>query len=282
MNNNAYCFHAHKKELEIDMPDAGEKIITSSVDDAVDVSNQKIEIFDVISTSFNVLIKNFVPFFILALIITAPPLIINLFILPNISGIGVNGEYIISAGAGLIDFLFTYILTAALVYGTLLSIKGEKVTIGNALSHGLKRFLPILGIGFVLSILIMVASVFFFIPALIVVAIYIVSVPVTVVEKLGVFASMQRSADLTRGQRWRTFGIALVGLVIWMTPTFVIGFFLGATENSDFFLNEMPIIDYLYNSIGSAYFSVVVAVTYHKLRMTKEGLNLKDLAAVFD
>ncbi|MER8441207.1 hypothetical protein NKH36_33005 [Mesorhizobium sp. M1312] len=40
-----------------------------------------------------------------------------------------------------------------------------------------------------------------------------VAVPVLVQERLGVFGSMARSSDLTKGSRWALFGLFLVMIV---------------------------------------------------------------------
>ncbi len=164
-----------------------------------------------------------------------------------------------------------------------MSLNEEKPNISKALNHGLKRFFPVLGVGLIITILMVIGAVIFVIPALIVTAVFAVSIPATVVEKTGVFQSLTRSSQLTKGQRWRVFGTMVIAGLVWAVPIFLISFFLeGATKNLASADTISSIFDYVINSIGSAYFAIVIAVTYHKLRSAKEGLNSKELAAVFD
>jgi hypothetical protein len=99
-----------------------------------------------------------------------------------------------------------------------------------------------------------------------------------VLEHMGPFESMDRSADLTRGTRWRIFGYyllttilgAAVGQAIMLLlrsvgdlPVAMIGLFIG------------------WALVGG--FSAVAAVTaYYDLRAAKGDVDLDRIAAVFD
>ncbi len=57
------------------------------------------------------------------------------------------------------------------------------------------------------GILVTLAAILLLVPGLIVWCVYAVAVPVCVVESLGLRASMTRSSFLTKGNRWRIFGV---------------------------------------------------------------------------
>ena len=92
---------------------------------------------------------------------------------------------------------------------------------------------------------------------------------------------MGRSAQLTKGHRWRIFGLELllvgllviasilIGLLNWALST-IGGPLLGAISGL------------LWNTVWVAYYAVMVAVAYYDLRVCKEGIDIEQIAAVFD
>jgi hypothetical protein len=89
--------------------------------------------------------------------------------------------------------------------------------------------------------------------------------------------SLGRSARLTKGHRWKIFGIILLVC----TPLPAATAMLGAAMS---FLG--PALQYLGQFIlGVAWiagFSSVLTVIYHDLRVAKEGVDIGQIASVFD
>jgi hypothetical protein len=122
--------------------------------------------------------------------------------------------------------------------------------------------------------------------AVVVSTMWFVSVPACVVETKGVFASFVRSARLTKGHRWKSFGLMLllvllsiavslpVGMALDVVSTLALGDVMGGVLSSIFNL--------AWNVAWAAYYAVVAAVTYHDLRVAKEGVGIEDVASVFD
>jgi hypothetical protein len=71
------------------------------------------------------------------------------------------------------------------------------------------------------------AAVLFIIPGLIVLAAWLLALPSAIYERKGISESLGRSADLTRGVRWVTFGMWLIMLVIGLLGGAVAGGILG-------------------------------------------------------
>jgi hypothetical protein len=117
------------------------------------------------------------------------------------------------------------------------------------------------------------------IPGIILGTIWYVIIPVTVVERPGIFAAFGRSAELTRGNRWRVFGISLVvGVIVW-----VINMLAGLTSlvtagNA----SAVLLVGWIVAAVNLVIGSVVVAVVYYYLRIAREGGSIEDIAAVFD
>ena len=111
-----------------------------------------------------------------------------------------------------------------------------------------------------------------------VICIFYVAIPACVIEKLGVFASMGRSNDLTRGYRWPIFGVFLIVGIVSAVSSGLLAFLLSMAGGSP--------IEWVFNFglqvVTTAYSSVLVAVIYHNLRVAKEGVDVSKIASVFD
>jgi hypothetical protein len=103
------------------------------------------------------------------------------------------------------------------------------------------------------------------------------ALPACVVEGLGLVDSMGRSAKLTRGHRWKIFGIMVL---VW-APLPVANAILRAAIS--FF---GPAFQYLGQYVlGVAWittFTSIMIVIYHDLRAANEGLDSGQIASVFD
>src|SRR5262245_38713926 len=119
------------------------------------------------------------------------------------------------------------------------------------------------------------------IPIVLIVTVYFVTTPACVVEERGPFGSMGRSAQLTKGHRWRIFGLELlligllliasilIGLLNWTLST-IGGPLLGAISG------------FLWNAVWVACYAVMVAVAYYDLRVAKEGIDIEQIVEAFD
>src|SRR6185295_18388499 len=103
--------------------------------------------------------------------------------------------------------------------------------------------------------------------------------PVTVVERPGIFAAFGRSAELTRGNRWRVFGISLVVGVIGWVINLLAGLTSLVTAGNAY---AMSLVGWIATAALIVVGSVVAAVVYYYLRIAREGVSIEDIAAVFD
>jgi hypothetical protein len=177
--------------------------------------------------------------------------------------------------------LLLSILLGSFVYGYQLwiaisDLEGRTPTLQEALQVGLKRCLPILGaialfglgVGFGILLLI--------VPGIILGLMWAVTLP-AVVERGGVFASFGRSRTLTRGNRWRIFGLFLalviVAGVVQAILTGIVG--AGATANGGgaaggATIFAMVVIS-LYSWLMAVVFTVLLGALYVQLRELKGG-----------
>jgi len=116
------------------------------------------------------------------------------------------------------------------------------------------------------------------VPGLILATMWYLAVPVCVVENLGVFASMKRSAALTKGHRWKVFGLlVLVGLgsaIFAMAVSAIAKLLLGRIA--------LVILQYLVQALVAVFGALLVVVVYRDLRAARDGIDTEQIAAVFD
>jgi hypothetical protein len=238
----------------------------------------------VFSRSFGILTRNFVKFFLLTVIATVPSLILVLVGASSIASQGPNGAPNISgaaiaaAGGGVLLWLVLYMLSQAVVlYGAFQDMRGRPFSIGTSLKWGLARLLPIVGLSICLGIAVIVGMMLLIVPGFIVMSMLFVALPVCVVEKLGPFESMGRSATLTKGHRWRVFGIYLLLMLIMIVAGGVIQLVTAAIGGI-----VAAIVSFAWNAVAGALQAVIAVVVYHDLRVVKEGVDVDQIAAVFD
>ena len=132
-------------------------------------------------------------------------------------------------------------------------------TVGELLGSISSRLWPLLLLGVVTSILIAIGLVFFIIPGIILGLMWFVAVPVLVAEDKGVFASMSRSSELTKGNRWRLIWLFIIIYVLLFVVAFVVGLLAAIT----------PILGViggvLIAIVAYPYLAIIIAVTYYEL-----------------
>jgi len=260
------------------------------VDDAIAATDFRVG--RVLSRSFSTLFQNIVPFGLLALVISAPPYVYGiLFNIPKSMDLG-NPEYGFSLADLIVtiaQFLLAYLLTAALVYGTIQHLRGRTVNLGECIGRGLSMILPVIGVAIVSFLLVAIGFLALIIPGVIVVTMLWVAIPAAVIERNGLSA-LSRSAELTKGYRWRILGLLIVLLFILFLLSLPIGAISGIFVISA--MNEggslstiftvMMASNWVVASFTGAFSAVVYAVSYHDLRVAKEGADTEQIAAVFD
>lgn len=89
-------------------------------------------------------------------------------------------------------------------------------------------FWPLLGVSLLFGLGVALGFVLFIIPGLILITIWSVVAPVTVLERPGVFAAFGRSRQLVRGNGWAVFGV----IVLVFIAVFVVSIAAGVAASS--------------------------------------------------
>ena len=262
----------------------------------------------VINRSISILSRRFATVLIIAAAVYLPAFLINLSMLRFVWGDMVTRgpaqsvAYVIFLSV--LFIVFSVLGQAMIVHAVFQDIRRRPVSLGASVKVGLRRFFPLFGIAILFVVLIFLALALFIgllasvrppplrvplavllalppIPIVLIVTVYFVTTPACVVEERGPFGSMGRSAQLTKGHRWRIFGLELlligllliasilIGLLNWTLST-IGGPLLGAISG------------FLWNAVWVACYAVMVAVAYYDLRVAKEGIDIEQIVEVFD
>jgi hypothetical protein len=179
---------------------------------------------------------------------------------------------------GLAGFGFYALSEAVTLYAAFNAMRGRPFRLTEAFARGFARFFPILGVSILFGIVVGFGVVLLLVPGLMWGARYYVALPACVMEALGPAQSMNRSAELTKGYRWRIFGVYLVVALVTGAPEGAISVLFTSAAGSVAGLT----VTLVWHVLVAAYSSITVAVMYHDLRVLKDGIDIEQIAAVFD
>ncbi len=263
------------------------------------------EIGDVISRSFEMLRRNFLPFAVTALVVIGIPAILTIiFTIGAFGGLGGEGLGMGTLGAvGIVGALLgvltlivsSIILPAAIIYASLKGWAGEPVSMRESLRLMLSRFWSLLGLGIVAAIAIGLGFLLLVVPGLILYSGWFVVVPVLIMERKGVFDSLSRSWELTSGYKWQIFAVIVIAFVIQMLiaalfsiPSMAMAIdvesVVAVDPGASFGFGY--IVAQLFSMIGDAIAQLLAALftasAYYELRRVKEGIGISSIASIFD
>jgi hypothetical protein len=249
---------------------------------------ETLDIGRVIQQLFAVLSRNLVTFTVLALILTGIPSIAVSLLAPQATGSNMSATGLAwLASTGLISMVAGLVLQGALIYGTINDLNSRPFSITDGLAVGLRNFPGLLAVGIIYGLAVFFGCLLLVVPGVMVAVAWIAAVPVLIAERLGVFSTFGRSAELTRGNRWRIFGLMLLYIAVYLLIGAVIAVAGGVAS---FTAQAVPgavtvqhvIIEVITNVLSALVGATGGAVLYVELRRVREGVGHEALAAIFD
>lgn len=242
-----------------------------------DAEPARLDIGRVIQDLIALMQKNFPTFLVLAAILSGIPAL-----LMGLVDLGLGPEPGLVGGVqmfllGLVRLVSALVLQGALIYGTVADMNGRPVSVRDCISVGLRNFLPLFGIAILIGLAVTFGLILLVIPGVIIAVVWSVAVPAFVAERLDVFASFGRSAELTRGSRWRIFGLFLIYALVIILVSAVLGI-LGMFGPAVRAVIVQPAAAVISGMIGAT----LTAVLYVELRRLREGVGPETLTAIFD
>jgi hypothetical protein len=247
----------------------------------------------VASRTFAVLGRNLVTFLGLSILVVIPQLLFSTFMVRSFPANGVLNPAMFMSGAYWLEFsattllwlVLSFVLQAALTYGTVMDLNGKRVSAGDALLTGIRLFLPLFGIAIIFGLGTAFGFLFLIVPGFMLLMAWFVVVPVRVTEGTGISESFSRSAQLTKGNRWSIFGlliIYLVALILFQLITRpLFGVAMIAPQPGSLNIAYL-IFESVIRGITTVISATGVACVYYELRTSKEGLGPEQLASVFE
>lgn len=219
-------------------------------------------------------------------------------------GLYINGNFDEAAlqGPGAMIFLLApvvYIvliaavlsLQAAIIHGVIVHLNGRQATLGESLASGWRHWFIMVLISIVTGVAQTVGLLLFIVPGVLMMLAWSVAIPVRVAERKGVFASMERSADLTRGRRGSLLGLFVLysvatniiqQIVQAIISTAVTMAAPSAAPSSLTILTPTIAAAAIMGFVISVVSAAGLASVYFELRSIREGVSPADLASIFD
>lgn len=248
----------------------------------------------VITQSFRIWFRYFLPITLATAVLSGVVLVVDLLAIAQLRDHPAPADAWADAPESLPSNLSSatvaFLLQGALTYVVLQHLRGRSPAGFRALGSGLRRTVRALPTALVAAVAIggltfaanwigPLAS----IPAIILACGWYVVVPVAATESTGLSGAFGRSWSLTRGNKWRLFLVQLVfGLI---------GFGLAILVMLDLFGRDAPTFADLQRTIVlihvgmlpmTALMAVSAPVAYYLLRTEREGIDVEDIASVFD
>jgi len=138
-------------------------------------------------------------------------------------------------------------------------------SVGELLGSVWPRLLAIIGLEILVGIIVLIGTIFFIIPGIILALILAVSLPALVVEGIGIFDAMSRSAALTKDNRMRILGVGILLILILLGVAIVAGLLSAVTPILG------AIVGLVLGVLLYPYVYMLTTVLYYRLVELKEG-----------
>jgi hypothetical protein len=162
-------------------------------------------------------------------------------------------------------------------------MRGRAFSIGDSMQVGLRRFFPVIGVAVAVTLFASVGLLAFVVPGVMLFVRWFVAMPACVVEERGVRSSMARSSDLTAGHRWKIYALMTLMYIVDSVVDGAIDQVLSQLAGS-LHAGGLPVLagHVIWNGIWGAFYAILAVVTYHDLRVAREGVDTEQIAAVFE
>src|SRR5262245_30316282 len=162
-------------------------------------TGREFRIGPIFTRSWSIYAANFVAFTLVAIVASLP------------SQLGGDFESSVGVVRNVVVFVVSVILyfvgQAVILYGAFQAMRGRSVVIGDGVGRAFSRFFSLVGISILVGLGVGIGFLLLVIPGIILALRWAVAVPACVVENKGPLQSMSRSAELTKGHRWKIFGL---------------------------------------------------------------------------
>jgi hypothetical protein len=193
-----------------------------------------------------------------------------------------------SIAVGLAVGALSGLAQAAIIFGVIKDLNGQRPTIRDCLTDALRIAVPAMVITTLLSWATSIGLILLVVPGCILATMGVATLTAEVVERPGVVSAFLRSRELTRGHRWAIFALIVVFLiVVGIIQSVINQIMIGPASASANYLaaaTALPnlLVSDLIGTLTMVISSVGAASIYSELRSIKDGAMPSALAEVFD
>jgi hypothetical protein len=246
--------------------------VTSVISTVAPVAAGEFRIGRVFSRTLTLLSRNFPIYFVVAAIAALPSVLLE--------SSGTDKET--AAALSLLGLIGMVVLgplsQAVMLHTAFQDMSGRRISLSESMRAALGRWLPLIGVSICVGFGVVLGLILLIVPGVILMIMWYVANPACIVERLGVFASMARSSELTKGHRWSIFGMWLLIAIASGVMAAVVKGVLGLTGSTGLVISGTL----AWTALASAFGAIFVVVAYHDLRVAKEGIDIRQIVAVFD
>jgi hypothetical protein len=244
----------------------------------------QLDVGGVLSRTFSVTFSNLPSFLLVAILVYSPALVVH-----ALGAVWAEQALLFSLAANLMEALLAMVLAGALTFGVIQALRGEKASVGEIAQAGASSLGRVLVVSLLVGVMIVIGAMLCVVPGVIVACMNWVAVPVAVMERPGIRASLDRSHALTSGTRVGVFAVLLViGMINGVATVAASGVAMAvasleggeALTGAAHSLTQMALTLFLlpFQCLQAA----APAVGYQDLRLHREGADVDDLVRVFE
>ena len=246
--------------------------VTTVISTDVPVPEGEFRVGRVFSRTLSLLSRNFPVYFAVAAVAALP----SIFVETKLSV--ENAAYSAPLLAVFTMLVLGPLSQAIMLHTAFQDMSGRRINLSESVRAALGRWLPLIGLSICIGIGVFCGAILLIVPGVVLLMMWYVANPACIVERLGVFASMARSRELTKGHRWPIFGMWVLIAIASGVISAVLNSVLGMTGSSGLVISGTL----AWTALAGAFAAVFAIVTYHDLRVAKEGVNTRHIVAVFD
>ena len=178
----------------------------------------------------------------------------------------------------LVDWLCVFWLQAALAFGVVRHLRGGHAGFVESFVQFVRGIVPISVVTAIVGVATGIGLFLFVVPGVVLAMILWVAVPAVVVERKGLRA-LDRSAELTRGYKGQIFGLALILTLFQLVAVSLAASVAIAITTDSLLVWSMT------RAVGVVFagiWATAVSVTYHDLRILRDGVDTSTVSRAFD
>jgi hypothetical protein len=199
------------------------------------------------------------------------------------------GSMALVLGSFFLSLVIQALVQGSLVRATLAFARGERATFGECVSASLSVVVPLVALAVLLGLGVGIGMMFFLVPGIMLFVMWAVASPALVAERTGVFEAFGRSRYLTKGVRWKVFGVEILIFILYYVFMAVFGaitYSVAGFDMNGFVASGGLPISWIITTVITAtvvntVWSTVQTSLYVELRNWKEGLPEQSLAEIF-